>query len=67
MKGVVGWAGISGVLFETATRDLSAINGAFGLTSAEWTVIAFVFAVLAAIAGTLRSTHISTSSSLVET
>jgi len=40
MKGVVGWAGISGVLFETATRDLSAING---------------------------STHISTSSSLVET
>lgn len=41
MKPIVGWTAISAVLLETASRDLAAINGAFSLTSAEWSVICF--------------------------
>jgi len=59
MKGLIGWAGISGALLEMATRDLSAINGAFGLTSAEWAVTAFSCSILAAIVGTLLAIRTS--------
>lgn len=42
MKPLVGWAAVSAILLETASRDLTSIGGAFSLSSGEWTVICFI-------------------------
>jgi hypothetical protein len=34
-------AAVAGLLIETASRDLSTVAGAFGLSSAEWSILAF--------------------------
>lgn len=63
MKPIVGWAAVSGLLLETATRDLAGISGAFTLSSAEWMVICFiggvVFAALAAWQASYNETKVS--------
>lgn len=60
MRGA-GWAGISGALLETArTANLSVINGAFGLSTAEWTIVCFVSGILVALVGMLMTTRSST-------
>lgn len=46
MKPLVGWAAVSALLLETASRDLTGIGGAFSLSSSEWTVLCFVGGVL---------------------
>lgn len=47
----LGFAGISALLIATASRDLSAINGAFGFSSAEWTVACYAMGVVLAVLG----------------
>lgn len=42
MKPLIGWAAVSGLLLETASRDLTGISGAFSLSSGEWTVLCFI-------------------------
>ena len=43
---IVGWAALSALLFETASRDLTGIGGAFSLSSGEWTIITFAAGVI---------------------
>lgn len=47
------WAALAGMLITTASRDLAAIDGAFGLAASEWTVITFAGGVLAMLAGAI--------------
>jgi len=55
VKPVTTWAALATALLATATLDLSAVNGAFGLSAAEWTVVCFVagitFGVVSAVTG----------------
>lgn len=53
-------AGLSGTLFATASSNLDNIDGAFGLSSADWRVICFSVACLliigaAAVAAFMRT------------
>lgn len=47
----LGWWAVSALLVETASRDLSGIDGSFGLTSGEWSVACFVAGVITAAIG----------------
>ncbi len=47
----LGWASVSALLIDTASRDLSGIDGAFGVTAAEWSVVCFVSGVATAAIG----------------
>ena len=49
----IGWAGLSVLLIDTSAKDLTSINGAFGITSAEWSVVCFASGVLALGVGAL--------------
>lgn len=42
----LGFAGIAGLLIEIASRDLSSLDGAFGLTGSEWSVVCMIGGVL---------------------
>jgi hypothetical protein len=48
---VLGWASVSALLVDTASRDLKGIDGAFGVTAAEWSVVCFVSGVATAAIG----------------
>lgn len=48
MKPAIGWAAISTVLLETASRDLTSVEGAFSLSASEWQVLCFIAGVIAA-------------------
>lgn len=50
-KSAVGLAGISAMLLATASRDLSGIDGAFGLSAAEWTIVCYVAGAALAVIG----------------
>lgn len=52
-KNAIGFASISAMLLATASRDLSGIDGAFGLSAAEWTVVCYVTGVVLAIVGSV--------------
>ena len=47
----LGWLGIVALLIETSSRDLSAIDGAFGVTKAEWTIVCFSSGIVMAAVG----------------
>ncbi len=49
----LGWAGLSLLLLDTSAKDLTSIDGAFGMTSAEWSVVCFVGGVLSLGAGAI--------------
>ena len=52
-KNAIGFAGISAMLLATASRDLSGIDGAFGVSTSEWTVVCYVTGVILAIVGVI--------------
>ncbi len=51
----LSWAAISALLVPTASRDLSGIDGAFGLSAAEWTVVCFAGGVLCMAVGAVAA------------
>lgn len=46
-------AGLAATLFSTAASDLSSLDGAFGLSSAEWRVTCFAVACILIISAAL--------------
>ena len=45
------WTGVSLLLIEASSRDLSGIDGAFGLRAPEWTVTCFTSGLVLALVG----------------